>query len=75
MGVMRILDATGDTKVSWDVDDPESVEHARRVFAHQRCRAVPFARQAGAPATSASMITDFDAEAEEIIWTRPVVAG
>ena len=75
MGVMRILDQTGDTTVSWSVDDAASVEHAAELFARERCRRVPFARQKGAPAHEARIVTDFDPHAEEIIWTQPVVAG
>ena len=75
MGIMRILDETGDTTVAWSVDDPKSVEHARRRFARQRCSAVPIARPAGAPASATRIITEFDPSVDEIIWARPVAGG
>lgn len=75
MGVMRILDQTGDTVISWDVDDASSVRVAAARFDCERRRRVPFARPHGAPASSARMITEFDPAVEEIIWTQPVVAG
>lgn len=75
MGIMRVLDHTGDTIISWSTDDPASVEHAAARFSQERCRRVPFARRQGEPANHARMITEFDPAAEEIIWTQPVVAG
>ena len=75
MGVMRILDETGDTTISWSVDDAASVEHAAGVFARERCRRLPVGRRAGQPAGQAWLVTEFDPALEEIIWTQPVVAG
>jgi hypothetical protein len=75
MGVMRILDETGDTQVAWAVDDPASIERAEHVFRREVCRRVPIARRHGARASEARVITEFDPTADEIVWTRPVVAG
>jgi hypothetical protein len=75
MGVMRILDQTGDTTVAWSLADAASVTEAAALFERERCRRVPFARRAGAPAQEAKIVTAFDPTAEEIIWTQPVVAG
>jgi hypothetical protein len=72
---MRILDQTGDTTVAWSLDDAASVKEAAALFERERCRRVPFARRAGAPAQEAKIVTEFDPTAEEIIWTQPVVAG
>ena len=75
MGVMRVLDHTGDTIISGSAEDAASVEHAASRFNQERCRRVPFARRRGEPAGQARMITEFDPSVEEIIWTQPVVAG
>lgn len=75
MGVMRILDQTGDTTISWSVDDAASVEHAAAAFARERCRRLPVGRRQGATASQTWIVTEFDPTLEEIIWTQPVAAG
>jgi hypothetical protein len=75
MGIMRVLDETGDTVVAWSLDDPASVTAAEEEFRRQLAGAVPVARAAGAPGSAARIVTRFDPSAEEIIWTRPVVGG
>jgi hypothetical protein len=77
MGVLRILDATGDTVLAWSVDDPDSVERAEAAFAHQlrRRHRVPFARACGEAANRARPITTFDPAAEEIVFASPVMGG
>lgn len=76
MGQMRILDHSGDTTVTWALDDPASIAQAEAVFARLlRERKIPFARPAGAPADDAERITAFDPHAEEIVWIRPVAGG
>jgi hypothetical protein len=76
VGTMRILDHTGDTTITWSVDDAESVAAAARVFDRlTRERKIPFARPAGAPAADAERIRTFDATADEIVWVRPVAGG
>ena len=76
MGAMRILDATGDTLVTWEVGDELAVRQAADLFAQlARERKIPFARASGAPAESAEQINVFDPNAEEIIWIRPIAGG
>ncbi len=76
MGTMRILDSTGDTLVTWDVDDEPAVRQARALFEERaRERKIPFARMAGAAANDAERISAFDPEADEIIWVRPIAGG
>jgi len=76
MGIMRILDETGDTVVQWSVDDPETLVEAERIFRSLSMeRRMAFARPAGAPASETTLIKAFDAEAEEIVWVRAVVGG
>ena len=74
--MMRILDETGDTTITWVVDDPATIAEAERVFDRLVAQAkIPFARPAGSPAGEAEKISAFDPNAEEIVWVRPVAGG
>lgn len=76
MGLMRILDDTGDSVVTWDPADATSVATARRCFDEQRRRArYCVARRPGEPAALARPLVEFDPTVEEMIWMHPVVAG
>jgi hypothetical protein len=76
MGTMRILDPTGDTVVTWDLDDEPAVREARALFERlARERQLAFARPPGAPVDAAERIAAFDPGAEEIIWIRPLQGG
>lgn len=76
MGVMRILDHTGDTIVRWELDDPATMAEAERIFRRlQGERKLAFARPAGAGPDQAEQIRQFDPAAEEIIWVRPIQGG
>ena len=77
MGTLRILDSTGDTAVSWDLADHETVRAAEALFERLLVteRKVPFARPAGASADEAVQISSFDPHAEEILFVRPVQGG
>ena len=74
--MMRILDETGDTTITWAVDDPATIAEAEAVFTRLVGQAkIPFARLAGAPAAAAEKIAAFDPNAEEIVWVRPIAGG
>jgi hypothetical protein len=76
MGVNRILDQSGDTTVAWDLTDEESVARAEELFASlSKERKIPFARNPGVHADEAVQIREFDPNAEEIIWVRPIAGG
>lgn len=76
MGVMRVIDRTGDSRVAWKVGDATSVDRAREIFDRLLGeRQLAFARSARAPATTAERIWSFEPAAEEIIWVRPVAGG
>lgn len=76
MGIMRILDETGDTVVKWSVDDPETLLEAERIFESLSLeRRMAFSRPVGAPASEATLVKTFDAAAEEIVWVRAIVGG
>lgn len=76
MGVMRILDHSGDTLVRWSVDDEEALARATAMFDRLRSeRKLAFARPSGAGADEAVQIDRFDPAAEEIVWIRPIAGG
>ena len=74
MGKLRVLDASGDTVVDWNIEDNEAVREAEALF--QRLlgeeRRMAFARPIGGKADEAAMIRTFDAKAEEILIVRPI---
>lgn len=76
MGVMRILDRTGDTVVEWDLADPASLAEAEALFTRltAECK-IPFARPGGGTAREAERIRHFDPALDEIVWVRPVAGG
>lgn len=73
MGVMRILDYTGDTAIAWDTSDQASVDAAEARFRAELRRSLPVVRPT--PTSGARVLSEFDPTVDEIIWTRPVVAG
>lgn len=77
MGMLRIMDRTGDTVVAWSTDDEASLARAEAEFRHQlhRRHRVPFARSCGQAANQARPISAFDPAAEEIIFSSPVSGG
>lgn len=76
MGVMRVLDETGDTVVSWCEADEQSVDSAREAFARLTREAkIPFARSAGGDVHCIERINSFDPRLDEILWVRPIAGG
>ncbi|MGH8996626.1 MAG: hypothetical protein ACRDYB_11430 [Acidimicrobiales bacterium] len=76
MGVMRVIDRTGDSRVAWRVDDETSVDRARAIFDRLHAeRQLAFVRPAGSSAATAERVWTFDPGAEEILWVRPVTGG
>lgn len=81
LAVLRILNGSGDTNVSWDPErlaqaDPEAeaaVQEAERLFAKARAEgAVAFRINADQPATK---LTEFDRSAREILIVPAMVGG
>ncbi|HUZ21089.1 MAG TPA: hypothetical protein VMU75_11030 [Acidimicrobiales bacterium] len=74
MGVMRVLDHTGDTAVLFDARDEATLDAARGLFDQLASEGkLAFARRLGE--REGVRIRDFDPDAEEIIWVRPVQGG
>ncbi|HEX3794697.1 MAG TPA: hypothetical protein VHV57_09375 [Acidimicrobiales bacterium] len=76
MGIMRILDATGDTTVTWSVQDAATRERAEAVFEQMlKKRHLAFAVPEGGRAEDAERVRTFDPDAAEIIWVRAIQGG
>lgn len=76
MGLMRIVDSTGDTQVRWSIDDPATLAEAEAIFRRLAASgSMAFARPEGRPAEEATLVRSFDPAAEEIIWVRAVQGG
>ena len=81
MGRLRVLDATGDSVVSWDAErartgDPEALaalREAERIFAEQRAHgAQAFRVRPGQPA---ERVDALDPAVEEVLIIPPVAGG
>jgi hypothetical protein len=81
MSVLRILNGSGDTSISWDPErlaqaDPEAeaaIKEAERLFAKARAEgAVAFRIHADEPATK---LNEFDRTATEILIVPAMVGG
>lgn len=74
MGTMNILSMEGDESVTWDKDDPESVEKARRKFLEFLGERKGMAIRMNKDGEKGDKMTDFDPEAERVIL-MPLIAG
>jgi len=74
MGLMRVLDHTGDLTVDWEPSDVNALKKARELFDQlgQQGR-VAFQRTGGT--REFERVEHFDAAAAEIIWIRPIQGG
>jgi hypothetical protein len=76
MGTMRILDQTGDTVITWSVEQAATLERAEAVFEQMlAAKKMAFARPEGGQADDAERIYAFEPNCEEIIWVRPIQGG
>lgn len=76
MGTMRILDDTGDSVITWTVENAATLERAEAVFEQMLAgRKMAFARPEGGQADDAERIYAFQPDCEEIIWVRPIQGG
>ncbi len=75
MATMRILDATGDTALEFDVDDAVETARVRAVFDELVRVEKRLAFAHSGDGTDPVLIRTFDPHAEEIIVTRPLAEG
>jgi hypothetical protein len=76
MGTMRVLDETGDTMLTWSLEDTEALERAATVFDTEVAKgSLAFSIPPGGRDRDAERVTRFDPGADEIVWVRPVAGG
>jgi hypothetical protein len=74
MSEMAILDQSGDTRLQWDKDDPDSVASAEARFNELKAKRF-LAYTVNKKGTQGEVIQKFDPNAERIILTPPPVGG
>ncbi len=74
MGLLRILCASGDTKVEWDVDAEETVREAERIF-HENAARGYAAFRLDDGLGSARLIDRLDPAANLIVQTPRIAGG
>ncbi len=73
VGTLRTLDTKGDTKISWNSENPADVESARASFNLLRGKGyMAYRTERGNRGTQ---LREFDPEAEEIILAPALVGG
>jgi len=76
VGIMRILDSTGDTMLEWSPDDARTTMVASETFTTLTAKKyLPFARLGAGAAADTDRIHSFDPSLAEIIWIRPIAGG
>ena len=76
MGTMRILDETGDTMVTWSLEDAAALERAGDLFEVELAKGnLAFSIPPGGRDRDAARVTRFDPGADEIVWVRSVAGG
>ena len=75
MGEIIILSQSGDEKVAWDKEDPESVKVARKKFLEFLAERKGMAIRLGPDGQKGEMITDFDPDAERLLLMPMIVGG
>ena len=71
---MRILDATGDTKLIWDPENADEVAAAKAQFDTLTKKGFK-AFSVGAKGKQDELVTAFEADAEKLILIPPVKGG
>lgn len=78
-GELHQLDASGDVRVKWDKDDPQSVVAAKSTFDHLTSQAGGghrgFKVAKGKGATDGSLLSEFDPDARRIAFVRQAAGG
>lgn len=69
-----ILDQTGDTKIIWDPEKPDEVEHARETFNKLKKKGY-LAYSVNRKGDKGEVLREFDPEAEKMILAPQTVGG
>lgn len=73
-GVITWPDATGDVKKSWNRNNPDEVEDARRSFNALKAKGFS-AFRVDAAGVQNGVMREFDPDAERIVLIPPVIGG
>lgn len=74
-GTMRVIDRTGDTKTTWDKDNPDEVAAARATFDQLVGEKKFLAFSVDAGGETGAQIREFDPEAGMMILQPPMAGG
>ncbi len=74
MGTLSVLDATGDTRLQWDKNNPDEVKYARERFDELKAKRY-LAYRLNSKGNQGEVINDFDPAAERIILHAPMIGG
>jgi len=74
VGEMRVLDATGDTKILWDKDKEDEVETAREMFKSLKKKGY-LAFAVGTKGKPGDPVSEFDENLAGLIMQPPVRGG
>ncbi len=70
---MAVLDMKGDTRHTWDSNNPVEVEHAHRVYDEMKQRG--FTAHVTSGSGKGGTMGEFDPNAEGLVMVPPMAAG
>jgi hypothetical protein len=74
LGILCILDGTGDTRIQWDKRNPAEVAHAKKRFDELKANGY-LAYEVGRRGGQGEVMDVFDPSVERIILNAPMVGG
>jgi hypothetical protein len=74
MGELRVMGQAGDTKLMWDPDKPEEVEHVRRMFVDMTAKGYN-AYSVKEKGEQGEVVKTFDPKAAKLILAPPMRGG
>lgn len=75
LGAMAVMDKTGDSKVTWDPNQPAEVEAARAQFDVLKKKGYSAFRMSEGGDQQGAQMRDFDASARRIIFVPQMQGG
>lgn len=80
MGVMKVMDRKGDTKIEWNRDNPAEVQIAREAFVSATKKKSDggkgyLAYKVGKEGSKGEVVKVFDPYAEKLILAPPMAGG
>lgn len=74
MGELRVMGGEGDTRLTWDPNQPAEVEHVRRMFEDMRAKGYN-AYSVREQGEQGEVVTTFDPAAARLILAMPMRGG